>query len=337
MGRSNLGCERNHHVWQGDQVTVRRRPEVVRVVLHPMRGRLPAHRLRWMAAMVGLTLITTTGCSIATQAGSAFIVDGQSVSDASVQHDSAVFAQENVTTALTDIETASFNRAQITFAVRHVLIARALSAKGLVISDAELAAAKAQVDAPGSTANLPVQVGVPKAEEPDVLHDVVALDELVKALPAAGTPVQNVSVTAEGVPATTRGEAVTLRSHFIADPASMNAAVAAAGTNGVAKKVYQLVQTPVAGAAGLYQPSSGGVVIVPGSTGYLVLRTSGRTVTTTNLTQAAFSSLSGLSAAFDVGALLLAPYQGAAGISVNPRYGVWDPATLQVVPGNDGL
>jgi hypothetical protein len=305
------------------------------VVLHPTAGRVSAHRMRSMAALVGLILVTTTGCTM--QAGSAYLVDGHSVSDSSVQHDASVFAKENVTTTLTNAESASFNRAQITFAIRHVLIAKALAAKGVVVSDDELAAAKAQVEARGSTANLPAQVGVPKAQEAEVLHDVVALDDLVKALPAAGTPVSNVSVTAEGVPATTRDEAVALRSRFISDPAAMDAAVSAAGTSGIAKKVYDLVQTPAAGVAGLYQPSADAVVIVPGSTGYLVLRTSGRSVTPTNLTQAAFSAVSGLSDAFALGALLLAPYQSDAGISVNPRYGVWDPATLQVIPGNDGL
>ena len=40
---------------------------------------------------------------------------------------------------------------------------------------------------------------------------------------------------------------------------------------------------------------------------------------------------------FDLGALLLGPYAEAAGISVNPRLGVWDPLTLQVIPGGSGL
>lgn len=305
---------------------------------NPGRGSVP--RRRWRAGIVGLALlttVTTTGCSLATQAGSAFLYDGKSVSDASVQHDASTFAVENGATAVTAAETAGFNRAQITFAIRHALIARAIQARGLVITPAELAAAQAQVEAPGSTTNLTLQAGVPKAAEADVLHDVVALDALIKSLPAAGTPVSDVSVTAEGVPATSRDQAVALRSRFLADPASMDAAVTAAGTNGVPKTVYSLVRQPTAGAAGLYQPSAGAVVIVPGTSGYLVLRTSQRTVNTVSLTQATFGSVSGLSALFDVGALLLSPYQGEAGISVNPRYGVWDPASLQVIPGNDGL
>ena len=40
---------------------------------------------------------------------------------------------------------------------------------------------------------------------------------------------------------------------------------------------------------------------------------------------------------FDLGALLLAPYAEQAGVTVNPRLGVWDPLTLQVVPADNGL
>jgi hypothetical protein len=45
----------------------------------------------------------------------------------------------------------------------------------------------------------------------------------------------------------------------------------------------------------------------------------------------------GLGGKFDLGALLLGPYAEAAGISVNPRLGVWDPLTLQVIPSGSGL
>ena len=40
---------------------------------------------------------------------------------------------------------------------------------------------------------------------------------------------------------------------------------------------------------------------------------------------------------FDLGALMLAPYAQQEGVTVNPRLGVWDPLTLQVVPGGSGL
>ncbi len=160
---------------------------------------------------------------------------------------------------------------------------------------------------------------------------------MVKALPAAGAPVADISVTAEGVPATTRDEAVALRSKYIADPAAMDAASAAAADKGVPKTVYNLIQAPAAGAAGLYQPSTGAVAILSNATGWLVLRTTDRAVKPTALTQASFSTAQNTSDVMDIGALLLVPYQDGAGISVNPRYGVWDPASVQVVPGNDGL
>ena len=169
------------------------------------------------------------------------------------------------------------------------------------------------------------------------MHDLVAVEEMVKTLPAAGAPVEDISVTAEGVPATTRDEAVALRSKYIADPAAMDAASASAADKGVPKTVYNLIQAPAAGAAGLYQPSTGAVSILSNSTGWLVLRTTGRAVKPTALTEASFSAAQSVSNVMDIGALLLVPYQNGAGISVNPRYGIWDPASVQVVPGNDGL
>ena len=137
--------------------------------------------------------------------------------------------------------------------------------------------------------------------------------------------------------AATRDEAVTLRSKYLADPAALDGAVQAAGTNGVAKNVYSLIKQPGVGADGVYQASSGEVTIVVDSGRYIVLRTTGRAVAAVTLTPTQITSATALGDVFNLGALLVSKYQDSAGISVNPRFGVWDPASLQVVPGNDGL
>lgn len=309
----------------------------LRASLAALTSRALGGRGRTVAAGVVVMILagSLTGC--ADYPGAALVVDGVSVSEASVQHDASAFIAQNATTTVTDAEAANVNRAQITFQVRHALIAKAVRDKNIVITAAELTAAAATVKAQGTPTGLAAQLELPASQAAAVLYDVVALEAMVRALPAAGVSVQNVSVTAEGVPANTRDQAVELRSRFLADPAEMDAAVTAAASNGIARQVYNLVQAPTAGSAGLYQASPGGVVIFPNSRGYLVLRTSARTVISTNLTQASFSSVTGLPGVFDLGALLLAGYQAGIGISVNPRYGVWDPATAQVVAGNDGL
>ena len=294
------------------------------------RGRLVA-----VAAALAVAGASLTGCTV--EAGQALILDGQSFTEQSIQHDSSDFVAANSTTAVPVTVTSSVNRAQITFRVRHALIAKALAAKG--ITEAQIAQATAAVKAQGGTSNVAAQLQLPSSDEADALHDAIALDALVKALPAAGTQVQNVRVTAESVPATSRDEAVALRSKFLADPATMTAAVAVAknsttpGPNGN----FDLVTASGAAEAGLFLPTVGTILIVAQSSGYLVVRTTGRTVDAATLTQDSFSQLTSLTQLFDVGALLLVPYENSTKISVNPRYGVWDPASVQVVPGNDGL
>jgi hypothetical protein len=293
---------------------------------------------RWAASVVGLVLAATlTGCTV--EAGSALVLDGSTFSDQSIQHDSSAFIATNATAAVSTAQTASVNRAQITFRVRHALIAKAIAAQG--ITEAQITQAGATVSAQGgaTSTNVAAQLNLPATEEADALHDAVALEALIKTIPAAGTPVQNVSVTAEGVPAANRDAAVALRTKFLADPAAMDAAVIAApsASNPVPKDTYKLITAPGAGAAGLFQPSSGTVSIIARGTDYLVIRTTGRTVQSTPLLQSDFSQLTALSQLFDLGALLLVPYEASTDIAVNPRYGVWDPASVQVVPGNDGL
>lgn len=288
-----------------------------------------------VAAGVALVAGSVTGCSVT--AGSAVLIDDISVSEQTVQHDTAAFVAQYATAAVTDAQTAVFNRSQITYQVRHTLIAKGLAAQHIVITDAELTAATAQIDAQ-QNANLAEQLQLPSSDQAGVIHDLVALDALVKAMPAAGVEIRDVSVTAEGVPAATRDQAVSLRSRYLTDPAAMDAAVQAAGSNGVQKNVYSLITGPAAARAdGVFQPSAGQVAILANATGYLVLRTHGRTVSKKPLTQAAFGAATAVNEVFDLGALLTSQYQAGTKISVNPRYGVWDPASVRVVPGNDGL
>ena len=292
------------------------------------------------ALTAALVLLGATGCSV--RAGSAVVVGGTSVPESSVQHDTAAFSAQNLTTPATQAQTALFNRAQITFAVRHALMAKAISAQGITVTEAQVNATRTRLTAQNEKAA--AALGLPSDDEQDVVHDLVAIDAMIRKLPASGAPVTNVTVTAEGVPATTRDQAVAKRAEYLAHPARMDTDAAAAGQNGVPKGQYDLLRTVSAGALGLYQLSAGQVVIVPGTQGYLVLRSASRTVSRAALTAAAFTTpdpstgaAPGIATVFDLAALLLVPYESGTPISVNPRYGVWDPVSVQVVPGNDGL
>ena len=280
-------------------------------------------------------LLVSTGCN--SQPGAAVVVGGTTISESAVQQDATAFLTQNPSVTPTDATRTLANRAQITFRVRHVLIQRALAAAGVTVTAAQVSSATASLKAQQGQ-SLAAQLDLPASAEPDVIHDLVALQSLVSALPAAGVKVADVKVTAQGVTAANRDEAVTLRSRFLADPGAMDQAGAAAPQGqGVPRKAFDLVQQPQLGSTGLFQPSTGGVFILPQTDNYLVLRTSGRTESTTTLDASRFSSISGVGDAFDVGALLVSGQQGSAGISVNPRFGIWDSTSVQVVPGNSGL
>jgi hypothetical protein len=297
------------------------------------RGR----RWRLLRGAAGAVLVLAAAVGCDSQPGAAVVVAGTTISESTVQQDSTAFLTQNPTVAATDATRALANRAQITFRVRHVLIEKALSAAGVTVTATEVSSATASLKAQQGQ-SLAAQLDLPASDEPDVIHDLVALQKLVGTLPASGVKVADVSVTAQGVTAANRDQAVSLRSRYLSDPAAMDSAVASAAQGqSVPRAAYDLLKQPELGSTGLYQPSTGGVFILPQKDSYLVLRTTGRTVSTTTLDQSRFNSVSGVGNAFDVGALLVSGQQGSAGISVNPRFGVWDPASVQVVPGNSGL
>lgn len=292
-------------------------------------------RLVRAAAGAVLVLAAATGCN--SQPGAAVLVGGTTISESDVQQDSSAFLTQNPSVAATDAGRAMANRAQITFRVRHLLIEKALSAAGVTVTAAQVSAATASLPAQQGP-SLAAQLDLPASAEPDVIHDLVALQALVGKVPASGVKIADVSVTAQGVSAATRDQAVSMRSRYLSDPAAMDSAVASAATGqGVPRQTYDLLKQPELGSTGLFQPAAEGVFILPQNDSYLVLRTTGRAVATATLDSARFSSISGVGNAFDVGALLVSGQQQSAGISVNPRFGVWDPASVQVVPGNSGL
>ena len=83
-----------------------------------------------------------------------------------------------------------------------------------------------------------------------------------------------------------------------------------------------LLTQPELGSTGVFQPVPAGIVILPQTDDYLVLRTLGRKVSTAALEASRLSSVKGVGKAFDVGALLVLGQQQNAGISANPRLNV---------------
>jgi hypothetical protein len=167
-------------------------------------------------------------------------------------------------------------------------------------------------------------LGTPQSLVEQTVRDLLRLERLASASPATGAPITNVTVRIDGVSVPTRDEAVATRTQFLADPGSVDAAIAASAQP-LQPQTVSVLKNPTAAPTGVFNAQPGDVV-----------RILDRTVEPAVLTPDDLTSQQ-LAGQFDLGALMLAPYAEQEGVTVNPRLGVWDPLTLQVVPGGSGL
>ncbi len=300
-------------------------------------GRRAAFGRRARLLVLPLVLLVS-GCSVATQAGAAAVVGGTAISESQVHNQSLAFLGEQSAGSPgaqpTDAVLAEINRAQVTFQVRHALITKAAQVNGITPTAEELTTAQTGLDGQKVAAAL----SLPASDGPQLAYDFVVIGALAKKLPQAGVQVPDVSVSVEGVPAADRSEAVAKRSQFLSDPAVFDREVAAAPTGGVARTPITLLGNPGVGSTGVFSAGNGQLLILPGQdAGYLVLQVSDRKLGTGTLTAATLGAAQSAADYFDLGALLLAPSHVSETVTVNPRYGVWDPVSVRAVPGNDGL
>ena len=80
----------------------------------------PARRGRRVALIAALIATCSTGCSVS--ADSAVLVSGTAVPASTVQEGTNAFLAQNPTAPATDMNKSLYNRAQITFRIRHALI-----------------------------------------------------------------------------------------------------------------------------------------------------------------------------------------------------------------------
>jgi hypothetical protein len=284
-----------------------------------------------IAACVSLIGATAAGC--ATPATSAAQVGDTAISE-SVIFDRTTSVVEQVQAQgdpAPDAATlAELNRRQTTSAIRSKLLEVAANDVGVTVTDEQVNAALAD----DTAATAASQLGAPQTMVDQTVRDLLRLEGLVATQPAAGAPITNVIVSVDGVSVPTRDEAVATRSKFLADPAAVDGLVAASASP--VNQTFTILQTPTVAPTGVFAAEQGDVLLYPGPDGYFVIRIKSRSVEPAVLTAADLTPQE-LGGKFDLGALLLGPYAEAAGITVNPRLGVWDPLTLQVIPGGSGL
>ncbi|GAA1997002.1 hypothetical protein GCM10009818_03900 [Nakamurella flavida] len=279
-----------------------------------------------MVVLVGLTV---AGCS--QQMGSAAVVGGTAISDTTVQDGTAAVIAASGTDP-GDATRATVARTVATQAIRTRLLDSVARERGAQVSTGQVAAVVAQA----GTDALATQLQVSAADVPAAVRDILTLSALFEQLPPEGVAVTDVLVTVQGVQVATRDEAVAKRSAFLADPSALTAEIARGAQGAVDDEQLSLLAQPSAAPIGLYRAAVGSIVLYPSQTGYLVLRIVDRTEQPGTLTAAAVADQPP-TVIRDLGALLLTGYAQQAGVSVNPRYGVWDSLALQVVPADDGL
>jgi hypothetical protein len=277
-------------------------------------------------------MLTVSACS--NPPSSAAQVGDVAISEAAIFDRSAAMVQAEQATGATasPVAVAEVNRRQTTAAIRGQLLDLAAADAGVEVSDSDVNAA---VSGAGS-ATAAQQLGVPEPVVPEAIRDLLRLEGLLKALPAQGAPVTDVRVAVDGITVTTREDAIDTRNQFLADPAGVDALIAAAPKS-LQRQQVALLTTPGAGVTGMFSAAVGDVILYPSQDGYLVLRVLDRSEEPALLTAADLQQQQQISGAFDLGALLLAPYAEQAGVTVNPRVGAWDPFAVQVVPGDGGL
>jgi hypothetical protein len=276
--------------------------------------------------------LAAAGCS--TQATAAATVGDQVISEQVIFDRTSALAAQAQSAGGSVPEPAALaelNRTQTTSAIRSRLLEVAAADRGVVVTDEQVNAALAG----GGATDAANQLGTPASQVDQTVRDLLRIEGLVPAATAPGVPITNVTVRIDGVSVTTRDEAVATRTKFLADPQSVDAAIKASAQP-LQAQTLSVLKEPTVAPTGVFNAQPGDVILYPISNGYYVVRILERTVEPAMLTAADLTPQQ-LGGKFDLGALMLAPYAQQEGVTVNPRLGVWDPLTLQVVPGGSGL
>ncbi|MDQ6658509.1 MAG: hypothetical protein M3Z00_09830 [Actinomycetota bacterium] len=306
-----------------------------------------------LLAVAAAFLLTVSLSSCSDHVGAAATVGGVSIDESFVTQTSAELAASAQAAASAAQQTSrngngdqlSRNRQVLTTQIRHDLLTQIPSVGTLDVPDAAVNSAVA-----GGAVQIASQLGVTQQQVPQAVRDSLKVLALAQRDAASQKKVSVVDVRIDLLSTfSSRTAAVAARSRYLANPAAMNQEVASAGTdangraNGGVNESVKLLENPGLAALGLYSEPVGSILVINQGEQWSVVRIAKRTVGQSNGLPAAIQAAegnaqaNGSAAIFDLAWLALAPYVSSQNVSVNPRFGAWDPVTLQVVPTNSGL
>lgn len=268
------------------------------------------------AFVAGTVMLTGTAC--ATSATSAAVVGGTSISEQSIFDQTAqVSAQASRT--LTVEQSALVNRAFTTQDIRSALLARAAQDLGVVVTDAQVNAAMA-----GSTAG---------ARDAGSYRDQLLLEALLSAHGTDALAFKNVTVTVDAARTSSYDQAVEVRKAILAVPADSPLPELGSGAEPLQTNTIDLSVPTDPVIDGVLSARPGDVLINQGTDGqFYVIRVIDRSEKPEQISATAILGVQDLSRQRQIAEVaLLQQYAERVGVTVNPRMGVWDAQTLQVV------
>lgn len=298
-----------------------------------------------MAAVLAGTLTACTD-----HPGSAAVVDGTSISDSSTLQTVDQLAADRTPaepadpsgTAATvdwqaaDVQREALNRKVLTASIRHQLLQSPAFSRLPAPPKSEVNARAAQVD----PAQLAGQLGVAPDRVDQGISD--ALRVLTLAQQNAEQPVTDVRVSMDILSTfDSRSAAAAARVRFLDDPAALDAAIAEAaqGSGGAQSAAtgqqLTLLQQPALAQFGVFSEPAGSIVVVPSGERWTLVRINHRSETPGQLGSAlgtAANSQQGQASLFDLAWLAASKDVRGQTVTVNPRFGRWDPVVMQVVP-----
>ena len=282
------------------------------------------------AALVMATVgAVVSGCADApSQVGSAVIIGSTSVPIDQVQSrlDVALGKTDTVAQlAASGVGPPEIARDLVTRTVLHDLISRTAATERIGVSDADVDAALQQG-------------GGAEATLDQTIYDLPALRERVRdqliAARYAQKEIPGLTVTADLIAATSQDDAEQKARIVAAGGPAADALFAQNPDTSRRGMPYQAATSPEAASTVLFGLPPGRTAYFQPSpqSGWIVLRVTDRR-TEPNADPSAVANLGEADLA-TIGERLLQPLAEQVGVRVNPRYGVWDPISLRVVPAD---
>ena len=282
------------------------------------------------AALVMATVgAVVSGCADApSQVGSAVIIGSTSVPIDQVQSrlDVALGKTDTVAQlAASGVGPPEIARDLVTRTVLHDLISRTAATERIGVSDADVDAALQQG-------------GGAEATLDQTIYDLPALRERVRdqliAARYAQKEIPGLTVTADLIAATSQDDAEQKARIVAAGGPAADALFAQNPDTSRRGMPYQAATSPEAASTVLFGLPPGRTAYFQPSpqSGWIVLRVTDRR-TEPNADPSAVANLGEADLA-TIGERLLQPLAEQVGVRVNPRYGMWDPISLRVVPAD---